>query len=338
MKQAGFDQVFLGIENPDPAALNAMNKKQNVKVDIARTVATIQEAGIEVMAGFIFGGDEDTPRSADLIASFVEETAIPTAMTGMLSPIPHTPLTERLRAEGRLVEAEFAGNNTNDEVQFVPRHMTADEMRSGYYALLDRLFNPRAMYHRSGVLLERLRPHIFRGRSVRRSDLRAALRSVWRQGVLHGPRGAYYGLLWKAIRLDRARHRAAARAAAEVERRLRAPPGQACTQLAREAAELSALVDGARDAIVRADPTRSLSEVAEWAAVVKARIEAGAPTADDLRSLYEWSREFFLRQRRLHRFPGVYVEKAFNLAIKGLHYETAMMGVVTGGGGARPAS
>src|SRR4029079_3157124 len=48
MKAEGFSEVFLGIENPDPAALNRMNKKQNMKVDIAATVAGIQGAGIEV--------------------------------------------------------------------------------------------------------------------------------------------------------------------------------------------------------------------------------------------------------------------------------------------------
>jgi hypothetical protein len=307
-----------------------MNKKQNVKVDIARTVATIQESGIEVMAGFIFGGDEDTPQSAGRIASFVEETAIPTAMAGMLTPIPHTPLAERLRAEGRLVESEFSGNNTNDEIQFVPRHMTAEEMLSGYYAMLERLFNPRAMYRRSGALLERLRPHIFRGGTPGRSDLMAALRSVWSQGIRRGPRRAYFGLLWKAIRLDRARYREAGRAAAEIDRRLRALPNEARSHVVREAAALSALVERARDAIVRSHPARSLNEVAEWAARMTARLEAGAPTTEDVRSLYHWSREFFLRQRRIHRFPGAYVEKAFNLAIKGLHYRTAMMGVVAG--------
>jgi radical SAM superfamily enzyme YgiQ (UPF0313 family) len=332
MKQAGFDQVFLGIENPDPAALNAMNKKQNVKVDIARTVASIQEAGIEVMAGFIFGSDEDTPQSASRIASFVEATAIPTAMAGMLTPIPHTPLAERMRAEGRLVESEFSGNNTNDEVQFIPRHMTGDEMRSSYYAMLERLFNPRAMYRRSGTLLERLRPHIFRGGSPARADVLAAVRSVWHQGIRHGPRRAYFGLLWKAVRLDRARRREAARAAAQIERRLRVLPDEACSQVTRDrdAAALSALVDRARDAIVRSQPARSLEEVAEWTAQVRARLEEGAPSADDVRSLYRWSREFFVRERQLHRFPGVYVEKAFNLAIKGLHYQM-VMGSIAGG-------
>jgi hypothetical protein len=81
---------------------------------------------------------------------------------------------------------------------------------------------------------------------------------------------------------------------------------------------------------VRAEPARRLEEIAAWASGLKERIDAQAPTADDLRSLYRWSREYFVRQRRLHRFPGAYLVKAFNLAIKGLHYEVAMNGIVSG--------
>jgi hypothetical protein len=61
---------------------------------------------------------------------------------------------------------------------------------------------------------------------------------------------------------------------------------------------------------------------------VRSRLDAEAPTVEDLRALYQGSREYFARQRRLHRFPGAYLVKAFNLAIKGLHYEIVMNGIV----------
>jgi hypothetical protein len=299
-------------------------------VDIAETVATIQRAGIEVMAGFIFGSDEDTIETADAIAAFATQVAIPTAMTGMLTPIPYTPLAERLRAEGRLREAEYSGSNTSDEVQFVPRKMTADEMQRGYYRILERLFSPRAMYRRSGALLERLEPHIFRGREVRRSDLLAALRSFWRQGVARAPRREYFHLLWNGVHRDLVKFREAVRATAELDRKLRslAAAGQACLGEV-DFAFLAALVDRACEAAVRAQPEWRLEDIATWAANLREHIEARTPTADDVRSLYRWAREYFVRQRRLHTFPGVYLVKAFNLAIKGLHYSTVMNGIVT---------
>jgi radical SAM superfamily enzyme YgiQ (UPF0313 family) len=332
MRQAGFEQVFLGIENPDPAALQAMNKKQNVKADIPGTVAAIQSAGIEVMAGFIFGGDADTPGTAGRIAAFAEQAAIPTAMAGMLTPIPHTPLTERLRAEGRLLPSEFSASNVTDEVQFVPRGMTVAEMRAGYDAMLRRLFAPGATHRRSAALLERLHPHVFHARHGRRADVRAALRSLWRQGVVSASRPAYARLLWTAARLDRERFREAGRAARAMERRLDAPDREAHDPFDHDAAALLTLVDYARDARVRSDPERGLDEVVAWAARLRGRIAEGSLTADDAQSLYRWGREFFVLQRRQHRFPGAYVEKAFNLAIKGLHYETVMRGIAGASG------
>jgi radical SAM superfamily enzyme YgiQ (UPF0313 family) len=330
MTAAGFTEVFLGIENPDPAALARMNKKQNLKVGIGETVSAIQTAGIEVMAGFIFGGDEDTVDTAGAIADFATEVAIPTAMAGMLTPIPHTPLTERLRAEGRLREAEFSGNNTNDVVQFVPQRMTAKEMQTGYYSILERLFAPAAMYRRSARLIDRIEPHIFRGGGATRwPDIRAALRSLWRQGVVGTARRDYFRLLWKGVIRDAAHFRAAGRSSAEMQRHVtasdvdhRSPAGAA------RAAALLTLVDRARDGMLRGEREQSLDDVDTWTARWKEKIGRGAMTLYELQSLSRSSGEYFARQRRLHRFPGAYLVKAFNLAIKGLHYEVVMKNIM----------
>ena len=331
MKEAGFSEVFLGIENPDPAALHRMNKKQNTKVDIAATVAAIQHTGIEVMAGFIFGSDEDTVDTANAIAAFATEVAIPTAMAGMLTPIPHTPLAERLRAEGRLREAEYSGNNTDDEVQFQPLRMSIPEMQRGYYEMLNMLFSPGAMYRRSRALLQRLEPHIFHGGGMRASDLRAALSSVWRQGIMRAPRRAYLHLLWTGWLRDYRRAREARRAAAQLYASRRQHSGPETHALQGESqAFLLGLVDPAHDAMLRSQPDRSRDDIAAWAASLRERIDVGGATRDDLDALYSASETFFVRQRRLHRFPGAYLVKAFNLAIKGLHYEIVMEGIGPG--------
>jgi radical SAM superfamily enzyme YgiQ (UPF0313 family) len=330
MKAAGFAEVFLGIENPDPAALARMNKKQNLKVGIGETVGALQRSGIEVMAGFIFGGDEDTVDTAGAIADFATQVAIPTAMAGMLTPIPHTPLTERLRNEGRLRESEFSGNNTNDVVQFVPQHMTGVEMQAGYYSILERLFSPAAMYQRSGALIDRIEPHIFRGGgSTRWVDLRAALRSLWRQGIVGRARREYFGLLWKGVRRDASRFREAGRSAAQMRRLLTASADDGRSPIgAAEQPLVSALVDRAREAVIRVEREQPLAAVDAWTASVKEKIDSRLATPSDLQSLYRRSEEYFDRQRRLHRFPGAFLVKAFNLAIKGLHYEVVMRNIM----------
>ncbi len=331
MRQAGFSEVFLGIENPDPAALNGMNKKQNTKVDIAATVRTIQQAGIEVMAGFIFGSDEDTLATADAITVFATETAIPTAMTGMLTPIPHTPLRERLRQEGRLHEAEFSGNNTDDAVQFTPKRMTVEDMQRGYYRILDRLFSPGAMFRRSSTLLDRLEPHIFHGHNVRAGERRAALRSLWLQGVRGESRAEYFRLLANGWGRDVTEARSARKAALELDRLARGAMLDLATSSESDRARLSAHVDRAHDAMIRAGNGRSLGEIDAWARGVRVHLDEGTLRAEELQETYHWSAEFFLRHERLHRFPGAYLVKAFNLAIKGLHYQTVMHGLARDG-------
>ena len=323
MQAAGFSEVFLGIENPDPAALSRMNKKQNMKVDIAATVAGIQHAGIEVMAGFIFGSDEDTVDTAGAIAAFATNVAIPTAMAGMLTPIPHTPLAERLRAEGRLQEAEYSGNNTDDEVQFQPLRMSIADMQRAYYRMLNMLFSAGAMYRRAGALLERLEPHIFQGRTMRRADLRAAWRSFWRQGIVRPSRREYLRLLRTGWVRDHDRVREATDAAMRLRRQLRLlANAETCSDV--DPASLLQLLNRAHDVLVRSHPERSLDEIFAWTGSLRERIAANRPTRDDLDRLYRAGLEFFVRQRRRHRFPGAYLVKAFNLAIKGLHYETVM--------------
>jgi hypothetical protein len=88
------------------------------------------------------------------------------------------------------------------------------------------------------------------------------------------------------------------------------------------------LVDRAREAAVRAEGQRPFAEVDAWARTLRQKIEGEALGPADLQSLYRWSGEYFVRQRRLHRFPGAFLVKAFNLAIKGLHYDTVMTGIV----------
>jgi hypothetical protein len=56
------------------------------------------------MGGFIVGFDSDPPDIFDRQIEFVERAAIPWAMTGVLQAPPTTPLYERMKREGRLLQ------------------------------------------------------------------------------------------------------------------------------------------------------------------------------------------------------------------------------------------
>jgi len=114
MTEAGFDSVFLGIETPVEESLIETRKLQNTRFDLLDSVRKIQNQGMQVMAGFIIGFDNDPDDIDEHLIRFIQESGIPVAMTGLLTALPGSPLYDRLQTEGRLLEtnAEREGNNT----------------------------------------------------------------------------------------------------------------------------------------------------------------------------------------------------------------------------------
>ena len=88
MKEAGFSTVFLGIETPDECSLIANHKLQNTRRDLLESVEPIQQYGIEVMGGFILGFDTDREDVFDRMVEFIQKSAIPVAMVGLLQAMP----------------------------------------------------------------------------------------------------------------------------------------------------------------------------------------------------------------------------------------------------------
>ena len=111
MRDAGFVTIFCGIETPEPAALHAMSKSQNLRLPILEAVDKINAYGMEVVSGIIIGLDTDTPDSADRIVRFIRESHIPILTINVLYALPKTPLWTRLERAGRI--RNEAGRESN---------------------------------------------------------------------------------------------------------------------------------------------------------------------------------------------------------------------------------
>jgi radical SAM superfamily enzyme YgiQ (UPF0313 family) len=140
--QANFRSVFIGIETPRVASLKETKKFQNTRGDSMETkLARIQNAGLDISAGFIVGFDNDDETIFEDQFRFIQDNGILLAMVGMLAAVPKTPLFERLEKEGRL---RLDDANCN----IVPKQMTPDELQQGYWKLLNRLYSPQAFLER----------------------------------------------------------------------------------------------------------------------------------------------------------------------------------------------
>jgi len=189
MKDARFASVFLGIETPDECSLIANHKLQNTQRDMLESIKLIQQHGIEVMGGFILGFDTDREDIFDRMAEFIQKSAIPVAMVGLLQAMPGTQLFRRLRGEGRILDAGN-GDNTDCRLNFLPR-MDATRLVEGYRSVMKRIYSYEAYYERVKLLLSRCHQPSGKVR-LNYGNLRALVSSIVRQGLISRGRFCYW--------------------------------------------------------------------------------------------------------------------------------------------------
>ena len=191
MRAAGVSSVFLGIETPDECSLAANHKLQNTRRDMLESIAIIQQYGMEVMGGFILGFDTDKEDVFDRLVDFIQQSAIPIAMVGLLQAMPGTQLFRRLWSEGRILHSGD-GNNTDCDLNFLPR-MNAARLVEGYRSVLKRIYSVDAYYERAKLFLSRCQPGHQRRLSY--ANVRAFFSSLMLQGLLGKARLSY----WKFV-------------------------------------------------------------------------------------------------------------------------------------------
>src|SRR5690349_10600326 len=145
MREAGFRRIFLGIETPVEESLREAQKSQN-RGNLLESVKKIQSYGMEVMAGFIVGFDNDPEDIFERQIDFIRKSAIPLAMVGLLNALPETQLWKRLEREGRLL-GEASGNNTECTFNFKTR-MDPAVLIHGYQSIMRTIYSPREYYER----------------------------------------------------------------------------------------------------------------------------------------------------------------------------------------------
>jgi radical SAM superfamily enzyme YgiQ (UPF0313 family) len=198
MVQAGFGQVFVGIETPSLESLAQAKKTQNLRMPQERAVEELTRAGLEVYAGFIVGFDSDGPDIFDRQLAFISGLPIARSMVNLLTALPGTQLWRRLEREGRL-----RGTPSGDSFErpnFVPA-LDERTLLAGYRRLLAELYSADGYFRRCALHLDAvpLRRGAVR-HSVGNGSLGALWRAVWRLGILSRRRRLFWRLVARGLR------------------------------------------------------------------------------------------------------------------------------------------
>jgi radical SAM superfamily enzyme YgiQ (UPF0313 family) len=201
MRDANFRQIYIGIETPVGESLKEAQKGQNLRRDLLDSVRRVQSFGMEVMAGFIVGFDNDPADIFERQIAFIRDSAIPIAMVGLLVAIPDTQLWRRLEREARLVlDGEHTGSNTDCVLNFVPK-MDADVLIEGYKSIVRHIYSPREYYERA---LANLR-HVQREHTpemhgaITGNDLATVVRIITALGIRDRFRGEFWRFMTRVF-------------------------------------------------------------------------------------------------------------------------------------------
>jgi radical SAM superfamily enzyme YgiQ (UPF0313 family) len=202
MAQAGFEEVFVGIESPNAESLEECRKIPNRNRDLIASVKTLQRAGLQVQGGFIVGFDHDPLSIFDTLIGFIRESGIVVAMVGLLNAPVNTRLYHRLGREERLLKT-FSGSNTDFSMNFTPR-MNHDVLLDGYRKILSTIYSPREYYARVIEFLRTHEPLRQHRAPLRFASLQALSRSMLILGVIGKERFYYWKLFfWSVFRRPR---------------------------------------------------------------------------------------------------------------------------------------
>jgi hypothetical protein len=114
--------VFSGVYPSNAARSSTWTRVRSDSVDVqlyAHRVKKIGSYGMVVNGGFILGFDNETERTADMMAC-IQELGVSIAMLGIMYAAPNTQMTKRLQREGRLFAEGTLQKHADTEIDQMP--------------------------------------------------------------------------------------------------------------------------------------------------------------------------------------------------------------------------
>ncbi len=153
--ESGCVSLFIGMESLSPENLKEMNKAFNRAHQYEEALRALHDHDIMVVAGFIFGLDHDDEGVFERTLRFCERNRIELPSFFILTPLPGTPLFQRMESEKRLLHKDWSKYN-GATVVFRPKLMTEETLQRGFNwlckegyswgSIVKRVFHPQQRF------------------------------------------------------------------------------------------------------------------------------------------------------------------------------------------------
>jgi len=152
-KRSGLLHVNIGLETIDRGTLAGMNKRVNKITYYKELINNLRKRGISFSFNFVFGYDGEDAGIYDQTLEFLRENQVPAAYFNILTPHIGTPLYDRMRKEGRLIDPDLIGKLPGLACHFLPKHCTPGELEERVMRMYREFYSLESIAGRLGLPL-----------------------------------------------------------------------------------------------------------------------------------------------------------------------------------------
>ena len=159
-RRSGCRMLSFGFETVNAANNSSIDKTWNPTTRYPEAIRTIRKYGIDISSEMMIGLDEDDESAFDATYHFVMDNRISVPRVHILTPIPGTPMYDKIRSEGRLLSDGDFVHYTGGQIVFQPRRMEPDVLQSKFWELYEKMFSWKGILHRVGRNNAELEPYL----------------------------------------------------------------------------------------------------------------------------------------------------------------------------------
>jgi radical SAM superfamily enzyme YgiQ (UPF0313 family) len=140
-KKSGCMGLFIGIESLNVNNLKNARKGFNNAQKYVDSIRTLHKYGIGIEAGIVFGFDHDDVNVFRNTLQFLLDNNVEAIQASILTPLPGTPLHEKMDKEGRIISKEWKYYDYRHAV-IKPELMSSGELQAGVDWVINRFYSP----------------------------------------------------------------------------------------------------------------------------------------------------------------------------------------------------